>query len=634
MMMGEHTTYSAADRSDNFSHFCRDENIPWLRAIKNNDLEFVKERLARTANKHERDVLINGRCTSLYDDLGETAEYILHQYRCDRPMVGGVINGSMDVVECMLEHGGDPLITNDNGNNIAHVVISIVAAHPAQEDNQLRNLVQFLHLLPVATRHKLLKAENRLRLRPLESALATGSIKIFKALFQTPGVYLVEERPCGPRTFQYYDVTEYEYTTRRDRSPLLLLCIVDEETMQKPEFSELLNWPPIMQWIRCKSRAGIMPGVLWALTVWWYVFIYHVIKYNQPLSEGGIPDDTIHGDAGNDGLFIYCPIYGIMPAATLLTKRKFLAALAIYESIHSIVTIVFDIAEFSRISHGKTFLKIVKSGLISRHTFLAQFFMRLVVHLTAWGVMATCITRLIGFTIRGSSWFAICSLLTDLGLFASVNCTLFSIRVVAYNVHTMAEMFLDLIYFMIIGFVATFPHVIFLINFVNTNTQEGCIDDFQDYGHTLYRAVLIMINIKDMTQYDTAANAAFLFGHVVSASILGIYYLNFLIASMTLSVSRMSRLSDVIATLSPLPLALLNDVRISRISRSYPAYFRRRYLTTHPDGGVRLSHIRTTSEACMCSSYSTTIVRGKSQYNTKYPACWSWKCHYAATSRE
>ena len=131
------------------------------------------------------------------------------------------------------------------------------------------------------------------------------------------------------------------------------------------------------------------------------MFVYHVIKYNQSLSEGGIPDgyddDTIHGDADNYGLFIYCPIYGLKPTATLLTKRRFLVALAIYEITHSIATIVFDIVEFSRISHGTTFLMIVKGGLISRHTFMVQFFMRLVVHLTAWGVMATCITIFIGF---------------------------------------------------------------------------------------------------------------------------------------------------------------------------------------------------------------------------------------------
>ena len=76
------------------------------------------------------------------------------------------------------------------------------------------------------------------------------------------------------------------------------------------------------------------------------------------------------------------------------------------------------------------------------------------------------------------------------------------------------------------------------------------IEDFQGYGHTLYRVVLIIINLKDMTQYDAAANAEFLFGHVVLSYILGIYYLNVLIVSVTLSVSRMSRLSDIIVAIS------------------------------------------------------------------------------------
>ena len=42
-------------------------------------------------------------------------------YRCDRPWSAGVINGSIDVVECMLEHGGAvklPIFKMVNNNKL------------------------------------------------------------------------------------------------------------------------------------------------------------------------------------------------------------------------------------------------------------------------------------------------------------------------------------------------------------------------------------------------------------------------------------------------------------------------------------------------------------------------------------
>jgi hypothetical protein len=133
----------------------------------------------------------------------------------------------------------------------------------------------------------------------------------------------------------------------------------------------------------------------------------------------------------------------------------------------------------------------------------------------------------------------------------------------------------------------------FLVNFVNTNTMEGCLEDFHDATRTLYRVVLIMINIKDMTQYRTTANTALLFGHVIIAATLGILFLNFVIAFMTMRVSTMSQIKDVMIYLNALPVALLDDARTNWVSNRYPAYFRHKYLNISPKGKVLLSNIRT-----------------------------------------
>ena len=161
---------------------CQCDEVTWLTAVKNNDVNHVQEILASASNS--KNILLNKRFTKLYDDMGARAGYFLARYRVDNAVLAAVVNGSRDVLQCLLDHGADPLITDDRGDNIAHTVISVVATHPKLEDVQLGNLEHFLDLLPIKQKQDLLKTENKLRLRPLEYALNKGCIAFSNVYFK------------------------------------------------------------------------------------------------------------------------------------------------------------------------------------------------------------------------------------------------------------------------------------------------------------------------------------------------------------------------------------------------------------------------------------------------------------------
>ena len=571
---------------------CQCDDATWLTAVTNNNVNHVQEILASASNS--KNILLNKRFTNLYDDMGARAGYFLARYRVDNAVLAAVVNGSRDVLQCLLDHGADPLITDEHDDNIAHTVVSIVTAHPQLEDVQLGNLEHFLNVLPIKQRQNILKTENKLRLRPLEYALYKGCITLFKCIFQTPGVYVQETIRKGRVIFDDYDITEYENGNRRGRSPLVLICLARDQTMQKPEFAELLNWHPIKQWITCKVKTSAIPGTIWALSVFWYYIAYHLIKFNQPAYEGGIPHDVNYGSNASNDSFVYC--YQPALLGWLTAHQSSFNALLIYGIVHSVLIILFDM-ELVSSSHRVIYMHMVNDKLTSRHVFLPNCVVRLFIHISAWGILVYYVIVILGITIRGNTWFSITNLITDLTLFAYQSYMLMLVvPMIRSNATLIAAMFIDLLYFLLLGLIATIPYTLFFMDFVNTNTLEGCIVDFKDLGRTFYRVILVMLNIRDMAQYNTTANMAFLIGHVITAAVLGILYLNFVIANMTLKVSAMSHIRDVVMHLHTLPIVLTIDGRMNRISKRYSSYYIKKYLKVLNNKSVFLSSMRTLHE--------------------------------------
>jgi hypothetical protein len=263
-------------------------------------------------------------------------------------------------------------------------------------------------------------------------------------------VYLVNEKNYGYITYEDYDVTEYETGGRRGWSPLVLLCLSSEETMQKPEFEELINWPPMKQWIMCKTRADIIPCIFWAITTLWYSIIYHLIKNYQPIAEGGIPNNMANNNKETNESFVYCSGSVFQLSGALVAMDNLLKILIIVGIIHSILIILVHVVEFIRISHHATYFGIIKNKLTSRHLFLPHVALRVFTHCAAWGILTFYVTLILGISHRGNSLFNIINFLTDVALFGYATYMFLAVRLMGYTANLIEEMFLDLLYISLI----------------------------------------------------------------------------------------------------------------------------------------------------------------------------------------
>jgi hypothetical protein len=560
--------------------------IPWLSAIRSNDVKYLSEVL-ETATKDEKEHLLNGRHTNVRDDLGCHTWCFPHL--CERPLVAAVLYSSYDAALFMLNEGANPLATESNGDNVAHAIVALASAFPKTEDVQLRNFVRFMELIPRETRRELLYAENGFHLRPLEYAASTGCIKLFKEIFQTPDVYLTKQLNYGLHIYEEYNITDYD-NGRAHKSPLLFFCISDEETMRKEEFKAIMEWAPIKQWKASKIRSERVVIFLWFALRLWYCFVYHTIKSSQMISEGGVPhvdDDNVTVSPTNN-TFTYCS--GAEPPYFIQNIRP---AFIIYGIFHSILTILVDAIEVGlTLKRSKPFLSLITRRFSNRHILMPQIAFRIVEHIGTWGVLVYYLAVLGHITMRNNFWISLMSLVTNMGLFSTLLYILLLIKVTGYHAHVISQMFLDVLYFSLFVFLCSFPFAHFYMTFVNTNTVAGCIEDFNGFWRSMYTMFLVMLNIRDMTEYDVTNETAFVIGHVLVSINLGILMLNFLIACMTTRMTNMAEYKDILVILNRLFVFMYVETRLKHVAQWRLRVIKRRYMKVANDGRTYLINIK------------------------------------------
>ena len=578
--------YESTPRRYHTSWSNSEQFIPWLSAIRSNDVKYMSDVL-ETAYKEEKDHLLNGRHTNVSDDLGHHTWCFPHL--CQRPLVAAVLYSSYDAVLFMLTHGANPLVTESNGDNAIHAMVALAAAFPNTEDVQLRNYTTFMDLIPVETQRELLHAENGLHLRPLEYAASTGCIKMFREIFQTPGVYLTKQLNYGLHIYEEYNITDYD-NGRAHKSPLLFFSISNEETMRKKEFKAIMDWAPIKQWKASKIRSERFVLFLWFLLRTWYCFVYHIVKSSQMGLEGGVPQGGTNDPmvSPSNETFEYCN--GAAPPSFVEGIRP---AFIIYGILHSIAALLVDYVEIGVIlKRFRPFISLITSRFTSRHILMPQIAFRTMEHLGTWGVLAFYLGILGHVAMRNNYWMSTISLVTNICLFTTLLYILLLIEITGYHTHIISQMFLDLLYFSLFVFLCSVPFAHFYMTFVNTNTAEGCIKDFDGFWRSMYTMFLVMLNIRDMTEYDVINESAFIVGHVIVSINLGILMLNFLIACMTTRTTNMSEYKDILVILNRLFGFMYIETRLKHVSQWRLRVIKRKYMKVSSDGHTYLMNIK------------------------------------------
>ncbi|KAK2162920.1 hypothetical protein LSH36_89g00026 [Paralvinella palmiformis] len=548
-----------------------DKFADWHRAIIGDDLDFFTLTL-ETYSQTERDRCLNGYFVSVEDD----SERIIKKHfkrdsliKCQKPLALAFIFGSRKLLKVMLENGADPLGTESNQGTILHSIIAVASLYPELEKGLAETYPYFIGLLSSEERKQLLFSENDLGLRPLEYAAHRGCVSLVRAIFQTPKLYLVKEAIYGMWLYQWYDITDYESfspTTRRGKSPLAFLTFMTNSTIHRDGIEDLLYWKPFRHWYRIKLFSNLPWLLLWATYRVMFCLVVMIIMVDKGniYEQGGVPADEAH--LYPNATFYYCSGY-----TTVIFGKPGLVAVAVIACINSCVTVIFDIGEIFFIAMTRRpeflFLQVRTASMAISFWFhrVSQFlFVVSVLVFTSRIAQADPVP--VDTVSDVGRLFVICTAFASLLFFFE------QIPQVGFYIIAIKRMLKDLFYFWILYTICVAPFVLYFMVFMNTNSTQGCIPEFDSYIRSSYSMFLVMLNMMNFTKFEVNNSLVLYTTHMVFIFVVSILLVNFLIAVMTDSAVRMSRHKKRLIRLELLHALYVVNVRIDWLLKRYYNY--------------------------------------------------------------
>ena len=133
---------------------------------------------------------------------------------------------------------------------------------------------------------RLLQMENAQGLRPLEMAAHLNTSSLFLAIFETEGVYLMNQESLGLYSLQWFDVTVYECVSagnRRRASPTYLLAYLDEARLKDSNTKHLYSSDLLQSWLTAKMQINKHLLYFWFTLRLLFFLLYTSLQVNGHL---------------------------------------------------------------------------------------------------------------------------------------------------------------------------------------------------------------------------------------------------------------------------------------------------------------------------------------------------------------
>jgi hypothetical protein len=171
--------------------------------------------------------------------------------------------------------------------------------------------------------------------------------------------------------------------------------------------------------------------------------------------------------------------------------------------IHSAGIITWDMLEtFHIVAVDSSNFRPLMHNFGKRFLLGPYLLMRVMQHVTAWCIAAYLVVLILDIPARDNAFIAASSIMINMGLFASMLYCALVLPITGYHTLILMQMFMDLLYFFVFVILCGIPFAHFYLVFVNTNTLQGCVEDFSDFFISLYTMMVITMNMKDMREYD------------------------------------------------------------------------------------------------------------------------------------
>ncbi len=537
----------------------------WFDAIHEDKVDYVRQVLISSGGR-EKERLLNGRF--VYQDSDHVRRLIKllgkEDFKVTRPLILSSLYCSHKVFASLLEFGASSDCLEESRDNLLHSMALRAARFPESEQDLMESYKVCCQVLGTERMTTLLHGENKDGLRPLESAAKLGCCVMVRAIMETPGVYLAREEKRGMLRYQWFDITEYETTDRqldrRGKSIMGFLTMMDEKTLMKPGSKELFSWTPFKIWCGAKLHPTKILIVPWFLLRLAQIAVYFVLTADKSMLTliGGIPDEALKYNETADFGFVFCSSY--VRYALNTTTRVFLLSIMAFLGLSVVLFDLFEtlsivIRKSPRYFYGYQVLK--PSVVVTRNLYrLSQF---MVSFLFAFIATVQLQSGGIKFSATGMQ---IVNILCMINITLSVMFFCQMLPVVGIYIITVKRMLRDLLTFSFLYLLWVTPFSLYFMVFFNTNSKTECAQAFANLSESFYSTFRMMLNMLDMTSFDIQHPEIVSLMHAVYVFTVAILLINFLIAVMSTSASKIALSEDIVLQLERMHIALTLEYRL------------------------------------------------------------------------
>jgi hypothetical protein len=588
----------------------------FLKTIRNDDIESLETLFMSLPEDKRRDfqlLTLDNNPLPQFGNVGFNSE-ILRDCCCQFPFAYAAMFNAASIVKFYCEKFPDAVLrAADVGQ--ANVIFALILGSYLQihEENTYIKLYQGIleHFPGVDDRRCLLHAQTRDGLRPVELASKLGQYGLLSAIFETGGVYKINEEQKGPFREIWYNVEDYHIEgTRSHLSPMKdLLSITDKdcETIYKRGFLEL---PFMKAWVNETYSRNYLMIIAWAIYRLVFMILTTVISeqgehmfiymdiliriHTYGNAALGLPEDydfAINGTAvlqelakddsplhnGTKDILICqsrklrgTPLFGNTSNVWSLSG----GASSDIVLVLCLATLVFDFCEVV-MTCRRLFMDRHQNRKFARNGsyVISNVFFRISTNMMAAGYwlffgLGTAIIQgqfdqstqimmelAVNFAILG---YGIAKVLTVWSLlyFMQVSSALGSFVIGFQRMMIALSQFLCIFMIIFFSFAHTFTDILKI-----DCTHTG----FEGQFKGMYYTFLMMLNIINPTNYDVMTSNLTWILHVAFIITVTILLVNFLIALMSNKHTEMTQYGDLIFRLYRLDMAMTVERRLAKL---------------------------------------------------------------------
>ena len=542
----------------------------WMNVIMEDDVENVED-IIQIVDDVEKNRLLNGTFY-FHKKLPKQFSHSSYlKFSLTRPWCIAGVSHAHAVMGLMLANNVDVTQKDCEGNNIMHALILTAYLEPSLEEEMNATCTFLKEALTLDQLRSILDETNDDGFKPLEYAAHLSVFVIMQNIFQTKGIYLIEEEINSVYTMEWYVVDDYEKKDKTSRhwfSPLYLLMLIDDSKVTDFNANQAFASPLVQNWVNMKMKKNMPFIIMWFLirALFFVAFVLSDIPPSEVLKRLNRSDImSVHesNTSSNNSFETNSTDCNVSFVSDIddTTSIVFL----MYMLLHSGFVILFDILEYIMLIPKTKFVKMPKGW---KQPCLTYGFYRQIQFFQAVFIVTRQVCRLLAVLHITSFPVLVDNVLYIFITMSQVWSFLFFAQLLPWIGHfviAVVSMVIKLMKFLIIYCAFSFPFVGSFQRLLNSGkTQGDCPEEFSSFGYSFYTVFTVMLNMVDFRKFSPADETSVFLLHTAYVFMTAILLVNFLIALFSTSFMRVDDHKQVMQTVQRLSVCWLVESRMNR----------------------------------------------------------------------